>query len=110
MTFRIFNVENGIKKKMIQIPKFNYCDLRRTSGKIPILSEFLISLEAFGNIAFNCPALPGVYYVKAFPMSAITFAQFVPVAHYNMIIEIFDDNDRKKSQLVARFLAENHRI
>jgi Protein of unknown function (DUF1091) len=102
-------MDDGIKTKILQIPKLNYCDLRRTSGNIPILSEFLKSLESYGNLIFDCPALPGVYYVKAFPMSDLTIAQFIPVGYYNMILEIFDDNDRKKSQLVARFVGENHR-
>jgi Protein of unknown function (DUF1091) len=109
ITFKMFKIENGIKKKLLQLPKLNYCDLRRTSGIVPILSEFLTSLEPFGNLIFNCPASPGVYYVKGFPMSAFTAAPLIPVGYYFMVVEVFDDNDRKKSQLVAKFLTENHR-
>jgi Protein of unknown function (DUF1091) len=95
---------------MLDIPKVNYCDLRRTSGKVPILSEFLTSLESFGNLIFNCPASPGAYYVKDFPMTAFTAAPLIPVGYYYMVIEMYDDNDRKKSQLVAKFIGENHRV
>jgi hypothetical protein len=54
--------------------------------------------------------MPGVYNIKDFPMSSITAAQMMPVGYYNLVIELFDDNNRKKSQLVARFIGENHRV
>jgi hypothetical protein len=95
--FNVFKVTNGKgEKKLLQIPKINYCDFRRSSNSVPILSDLIKFAETFGNIFFKCPAQPGFYYVKDVPVSAIPIWILMPTGNYHISVRLIDENDVKK--------------
>lgn len=104
MTFQLFRIANRQKLKILHVPKLNYCDLRRKTGTIPILTDLLKVWEHYGNIVFVCPAEPAMYYIKDFPIDSMPIGALIPIGQYSMAVDIIDENNRKKPVIVASFV------
>jgi hypothetical protein len=81
---------------MIQIPKFNYCDMRRSGNTVPLISKLFEELLEYGNIAAPCPIKPGLYFIKNYPVQQTTMLSFFPAGTYTSAIQLLDENDKLK--------------
>jgi Protein of unknown function (DUF1091) len=53
------------KRRMLTLPKVNYCDIRRGMfGPLAIYKEFVESFYKYGNLSQPCPLKRGYYYFK----------------------------------------------
>jgi hypothetical protein len=94
MTLKIFKIENGKKIKMLQIPKLNYCVLRRTASIVPLISVMIDEMLKFGNLGKSCPINPGIYYLKNFPVEQVPVVAFFPKGLYAVSQQILDENKK----------------
>jgi hypothetical protein len=81
---------------MIQIPKFNYCDMRRSGSTVPLISTLFVELLKYGNIAAPCPIKPGLYFVKNYTVQQTATFSFFPAGVYTSVIQLLDENDKPK--------------
>jgi hypothetical protein len=61
----VFFLSENKKTKVIGLPKFNYCDLRRGMfGILSVYKEFLETYYKYGNLSAMCPFKKGYYYMQ----------------------------------------------
>jgi Protein of unknown function (DUF1091) len=106
LVFKLFRMEMQTKVKVFHIPKLNYCDLRQASGIVPMVSSILKSAEKFGNLIFKCPAAPGNYSMRDYPMGGLTIGAMIPPGLYVVHFDLIDEN--RKNNPVAFLKIECH--
>jgi hypothetical protein len=94
----MFKVDNGKKTKLIDVPKLNYCQMRRAGSLIPMLSKMIDEVMEYGNLAQQCPLKPATYYLKDYPVERSVMASFFPIGSYFGTLKVYDEN--RKSILV----------
>jgi hypothetical protein len=99
MLFKIFKVENKMKKLWLHVPKFNYCDMRRRTGAIPIVSDFFKVILQSGNLLGMCPFKIGEYNIKGFAVQQPTMQPFFSYGSYWVAIQLLEEN-RKSTNIV----------
>jgi Protein of unknown function (DUF1091) len=94
--FTIFKTDSGKKLKILQIPKLNYCDFRRSGDVVPVLSDLSQFAGSFGNLIFKCPAQPGNFYIKDLPLNLLPIWTLVPKGNFQFVVSFTDENNVKK--------------
>jgi hypothetical protein len=94
MTLKLFKIENEKKKKVLQIPKLNYCVLRRTASIVPLVSVMLDEMLQYGNIGKVCPINPGIYFLKNYPVAQAPVVAFFPKGLYAVSVQLLDENKK----------------
>jgi hypothetical protein len=92
--FKIFKIANRKRTTFLQIPKLNYCDLRRTGSSIPFLSVFIDESLKYGNLAKQCPIEPDIMFMKDYPLERFPLVSFFPIGSYYITIQISDENGK----------------
>jgi hypothetical protein len=95
--YKLFKIENEEKIKMLQIPKFNYCNIRRSGSTVPLISKLFNELLKYGNIVAPCPIKPGNYFIKNFPVQTSGLLSFFPAGLYTSAIQLLDENAKSKT-------------
>jgi Protein of unknown function (DUF1091) len=103
VNFRLHKIEGKAIKRILQAPKFNYCDFRRQGVYVPVLTDVMKVIESFGNLIFKCPAEPGLYSIKNFSISNVPVFPFMSPGSYLMVAELLDENVISKPELISRF-------
>jgi Protein of unknown function (DUF1091) len=93
--FKIMKVDGGIRKKIFDIPKMNYCALQRSGKAVPILSNLFDLAARHSNMVFRCPAKPGFYWAKNYPISDLPLAPILPPGNYVVSYLMNDENQKK---------------
>jgi Protein of unknown function (DUF1091) len=99
LAFQIFKIEGRVRKKVLQIPKINYCDAQRKGFIIPVLSDILKVLADYGNIVAHCPVKPGSYVLEEFPINYLPIATIIPLGNYGIVFQLIDENKAKPLNL-----------
>jgi Protein of unknown function (DUF1091) len=108
LVFKLYRMEMQTKVKMFHIPKLNYCDLRQASGVVPMVSSILKSTAKFGNLVFKCPAVPGNYSMRNYPMGGLTIGAMIPSGRYVIQLDLIDEN--RVNHPVAFLKVECHMV
>jgi hypothetical protein len=90
-----------MKKLWFHVPKLNYCDMRRSTGSFPIISDLLKVVSQYGNLAGMCPFKVGEYYMKGFGMDHTTLQSFFGIGSYLSVIQVLEEN--RKSTNIVKF-------
>jgi Protein of unknown function (DUF1091) len=96
MDFTVFKTDSGKKMRILQIPKFNYCDFRRSGDNVPLLSDLFRFVENYGNLLFKCPVEPGFFYIRDLPMGLLPKWSLFPRGKFQIILSLKDENNVKK--------------
>jgi len=99
LVFKISKIEGDAKKKILQIPKISFCELRRKGFVVPVLSDILKIVADFGNLVFYCPAKPGFYFLKDFPINYLPIATIIPSGNYRLDFQLINENKAKPLNL-----------
>jgi Protein of unknown function (DUF1091) len=106
------DILDGGKKLVFPIPKFNYCQVKDVSDKIPFLHSIIAELSRFGTIVQSCPLQTGHYYLKEgfIDESAIELDRVLTSGQqYTLRIEVTDEyNKRKSMNLFKLFLTASY--
>jgi Protein of unknown function (DUF1091) len=92
ITFKISRIENGKKRKILAVPKANFCEFLSSMSHIPIISSVAKSTMKYGYTRMQCPFAPSVYFVKQFPTKFAGEDLLLPRGLYYSMVEMFDEN------------------
>jgi Protein of unknown function (DUF1091) len=81
--------------KVLPVPKFNYCDVRKGFNLVPLVSDLLEEMSQYGNAIQVCPITPGFYSMKEFPVDRSPFVAFFPSGLYVMKVQFSDENRKR---------------
>jgi hypothetical protein len=90
-----------MKKLWFHVPKLNYCDMRRRTGAIPILSDFFKLISQYGNLLAMCPFKIGEYNIKGLAVQQPTLQTLYPYESYWVAIQLLEEN--RKSTNIVKF-------
>jgi hypothetical protein len=79
---------------MFQIPKLNYCEMRRRSSLIPIVSTLMEETLKYGNIGQQCPLKPGNHFVKDYPIDRFPLVSIFAIGSYAASAYFSDENGK----------------
>jgi Protein of unknown function (DUF1091) len=100
---KLSKMEGKVMKKIFQVPKFNYCNLRRHGAAMPIVTDLFKAAEEYGNLVFKCPAEPGFYTLKDVEVNKLPIMSLVSTGVYLLTAEMMDENRRSRPDLIMRF-------
>jgi Protein of unknown function (DUF1091) len=104
--YQIMKIVDGKKKKLLVLPKINFCEFLTSVSVIPILSSFFADSANFSNLARKCPFKPGFYYINQFPTDSPTEDMFLSRGVYYSSVQIFDENKKKINVLKVEIYSE----
>jgi Protein of unknown function (DUF1091) len=90
---------NSYSVKVLDIPKINYCDIRRSGQFFPIVSDLLTALQRRGNMTSLCPVSPGLLYLENIKISQQAMAKLFSFGRFKLVNKIFDENNRKQKTI-----------
>jgi Protein of unknown function (DUF1091) len=99
-------IVDGKKKKLLILPKMNFCELLTSVSIIPILSNFLTDSASFSNFAKICPFKPGFYFIKQFPTDSHEEDMFLSRGVYYSFVQLLDENKKRMSVLKIEIYSE----
>jgi len=95
MLLKVSIVDGTVKRKMFDIPKMNYCAWQRSGESVPILSDLLKLAAKHSNMVFRCPAKPGFYWAKDYPIKEMPIAPVLPIGTYVFSFHVSDEHQKK---------------
>jgi hypothetical protein len=101
MLAKVFKVENKMKKLWLHVPKLNYCDMRRRTGSVRIVSDFFKLVSQYGNLVGMCPFKIGEYNIKELSVKQPTMQPFFPYGSYWVAVQFLEEN--RKSTNIVKF-------
>jgi Protein of unknown function (DUF1091) len=101
--FKMSKIEGKGMKKIFQVPKFNYCNMRRQGAAIPVMTDLFKAIEQYGNMVFKCPAVPGFYTLKDVQVIKLPIMNLFPTGVFVLNTDVTDDNLGPKPELILRF-------
>jgi Protein of unknown function (DUF1091) len=89
-----FSPNGKMRTKLLDIPKMNYCNVRRSLKTAPMLSNFIGYINRYGNWTSYCPWKPGLYGIWNAPMddNFLPMKNMIPNGKYLMTNNITDEN------------------
>jgi Protein of unknown function (DUF1091) len=88
----------------MDVPKLNYCNMRRNLGQVPFLSTIVEHVGKYGNFTPFCPWKPGFYEQLNLPVDEnfLPMKTLIPKGRYQLVNIFTDEN--KKPELLMKFI------
>jgi hypothetical protein len=98
---KLFRVVGNTKRKIIPLPIFNYCDVRRGMfGVLSTYKDFVENFYKFGNLTMlQCPLKKGYYYMKNILIDDSLLPSYIMrlgIGSYMIQSIILDESSRTK--------------